>query len=141
SHGSHGSHGFKKDQGYRVIDFDQDNPDAGLLRSTLTIQEGADDLNRFRAVRIQAAGGDCHDDPTVMLLSPFGFPAEFWQIEDGGPSSGFAQQLALAGYDVWRVVNSLTVAVYGERGCGAVVCSPMVECVVQTAVDDALFVR
>jgi pimeloyl-ACP methyl ester carboxylesterase len=111
------------------------------LRSTITIQEGADDLNRFRTVRIQSVDSDCHPDPTVMLLAPFGFPAEFWQIEDGGPSSGFAQQLALAGYDVWLVDNRLAAADPGECESGAVDCSAMEDWGVQSAVDDALFVR
>src|SRR5690606_7999286 len=44
-------------------------------------------------------------------------------------------------YDVWLVDNRLAAAASGECESGAVDCSAMVDWGVQTAVDDALFVR
>lgn len=127
---------------YQIVSYQRDFPGAGLVRTTLTVQDGPVELNRFRVVRLERADCGRPADPPVMLLSPFGFPVEYWQIpDDGGVSSGFAPQLALAGYDVWLVDSRLAAAAPGSCESGEVDCSPLADWGMQTAVEDALFVR
>jgi pimeloyl-ACP methyl ester carboxylesterase len=74
------------------------------------------------------------------LLSPFGFPVEFWEItESGDYDAAFAPQIALAGYDVWLVDSRLADAEPGECESGAVDCDAMAEWDQETAIEDAMF--
>ena len=111
---------------YRIASVGHDHPSAEIERTTIAVQAGSDPLNRFRIVRLQAQGPALHDANPLMLLSPFGFPVEFWEItESGDYNDAFAPQVALAGHDVWLVDSRLADAEAGECESGAVDCSAM----------------
>lgn len=127
---------------YQVVEFERDLVGDHLARSTWTVQQGSSELNQFRVVRLYKTshGGGCR--APVMLVSPFGFPVEFWQIPDGpDPESGFAQQVALSGHEVWLVESRIADVAPGQCESGAVDCSVMQHWGVQTAVSDALYAR
>ncbi len=144
--------------GYWPVGFDHDHPSHELSRTRLTIQQGHAELNRFDVIRIQRMphrnrclgahslghhhGGWHRADPAIILLAPFGFPAEFWELtDDGSYEDAFAPQLALAGYDVWLVDSRLAAAEPGQCESGELDCSVMVDWGVETAVKDAMYVR
>ncbi len=123
----------------KVIDETLSTPVAEIERRVLTIQEGKNSFNRFQVVHLKPAV-EANQAP-VILLAPFGFPAEFWeQSDDGSYLDAFAPQLALTGRDVWLVDSRLAQADPGECESGAVDCSPMEGWGMDTAVSDALFV-
>lgn len=117
-------------------------PAMGLSRTVMTVQEGASTFERFDVVRLHRMGNVGKHDEPVILLAPFGFPAEFWEASAPGSDyvDSFGPGLALEGYDVWLVDNRLAAAAPGQCESGAVDCSPMKDWGIDTAVDDALFV-
>ena len=131
---------FASGGGYRVTSIGSDDPSAGIRRTTITVQAGDDALDRFRVVRLRRHGPLAHGANPLMLLAPFGFPVEFWEISESGDyEAAFAPQVALAGYDVWLVDSRLAAADAGECESGAVDCSAMADWDQQTAVEDAMF--
>lgn len=124
---------------HRIVHRSVSAPASEIERTVFTVQQGKNAFNRFNVVHLQ---GDVErGSPPVILLAPFGFPAEFWeQSDDGSYLDAFAPQIALAGYDVWLVDSRLAAAAPGECESGAVDCSPMEEWGMKTAVGDALFV-
>jgi pimeloyl-ACP methyl ester carboxylesterase len=105
----------------------------------MTVQQGAEEFNQFDVIHLKSAGGK-HEAP-VVLIAPFGFPAEFWeQSDDGSYADAFAPAVALSGRDVWLVDSRLAAAAPGQCESGVVDCSPMRDWGVETAVSDALFV-
>jgi pimeloyl-ACP methyl ester carboxylesterase len=127
--------------GHRVTSVGVDAPSPALVRTVLSVQAGADPLDRFEVIRVRQRGLSHLADPPVILLAPFAFPAEFWELSNGDYASGFAPRVALAGYDVWLVPSRLAAAAPGECESGAVDCTAMLEWDQQTAIDDAMFVR
>lgn len=129
--------------GHHVVSIEEGEPSDDIHRTEYTVQDGRDSFNRFDVVRLQSSDFGCGwDMPSVILLSPFGFPAEFWeQSDDGSYEDAFAPQVALAGYDVWLVDSRLAAAAPGECESGAVDCSPMADWGMATSVSDALFVE
>jgi pimeloyl-ACP methyl ester carboxylesterase len=127
---------------YRIASVGHDHPSAEIGRTTIAVQAGNDPLNRFRIVRLQAQGQALHGANPLMLLSPFGFPVEFWEItESGDYNDAFAPQVALAGHDVWLVDSRLADAEAGECESGAVDCSAMAGWDQETAIEDAMFAQ
>lgn len=127
---------------YRVEEVTTTTPDAALLRTDFVVQEGAASLDRFHVVRVQQACGSRPDAPPVILLSPFGFPARYWELTKlASYRDSFVARLSLAGYDVWLVDSRLANASPGDCESGAVDCSPMADWGMNAAVDDAMFVR
>lgn len=127
--------------GYHVINIGVDHPSSSLVRTAIEIQDGSDPLNRFTAVRLRQKGLSHLNDPPLILLSPFAFPAEFWELTTGDYEESFAAQVALAGYDVWLVDSRLADADPGECESGAVDCSAMADWDQDTAIEDAMFVN
>jgi len=127
-------------QGRKVVSASESQPSPALARTALTIQAGQSSFNRFDVVHLQREGGE--HDPAVILLAPFGFPAEFWEAAapGNGYEDSFGPSLALEGYDVWLVDSRLAAAAPGQCESGAVDCSPMQDWGVATAVEDAAFV-
>jgi hypothetical protein len=126
---------------YRVVNVETTDPSAQLERSVLTVQAGTDPLNRFDVIRVHQNGPGHLGDQPVILLAPFAFPAEFWELSTGDYEDGFAAKIALAGYDVWLVDSRQANAAPGQCESGAVDCSAMAGWDQQTAIDDAMFVR
>lgn len=126
----------------KVVAESESVPAAGLSRTAMTVEEGRSSFDRFDVVRLHRSGAAGEGDTPVILLSPFGFPAEFWEAAAPGSAyeDSFGPGLALAGYDVWLVDSRLAAAQPGQCESGAVDCSPMKEWGIDTAVDDALFV-
>src|SRR5687768_8431496 len=89
----------------KVVAESAGQPIPGLERTALTVQEGKSTFNRFDVVRLHRQGVDSDHDPSVILLAPFGFPAEFWEAAAPGSAyeDSFGPGLALEGYDVWLV--------------------------------------
>jgi pimeloyl-ACP methyl ester carboxylesterase len=130
------------DGGYRITEVNSTAPDPDLRRTDFLVQQGHEALNRFHVVRVRQTGIDHLADSPVILLSPFGFPAQFWEVTKLHVyRDTFAARLALAGYDVWLVDDRLANVAPGGCESGAVDCSPMAAWGIDTAVDDALFVR
>lgn len=128
--------------GYRITQVKFDVPDPELSRTTFSIQSGQQTLNQFHVVRVQERSPRVLRDSPVMLLSPFGFPAEYWELTKlNAYRDAFAARIALAGYDVWLVDSRLADVAPGGCETGAADCSAMASWGVDTAVDDALFVR
>jgi pimeloyl-ACP methyl ester carboxylesterase len=127
--------------GYRVTGVGVDAPSATLVRTVVSIQVGDDPLDRFEVIRVRQRGLPHLADPPVILLAPFAFPAEFWELSNGNYADGFASRVALAGYDVWLVPSRLAAAAPGECESGAVDCTAMLGWDQDTAIDDAMFVR
>lgn len=130
-----GADAFKR----RIVDRSASTPVREIERTVLTVQEGKNSFNRFSVVHLRPSV-PAHVPP-LILLAPFGFPAEFWeQSDDGTYLDAFAPQIALTGRDVWLVDSRLAQADPGECESGAVDCSSMKDWGIDTAVDDALFV-
>ena len=128
--------------GYRIASIGHDDPSAAIERTTITVREGDDPLDRFRVVRLRAHGPLAPGANPLLLLSPFGFPVEFWEISESGVyDDAFAPQVALAGYDVWLVDSRLAAADAGECESGAVDCSTMAHWDQELAIEDAMFAQ
>jgi hypothetical protein len=137
---------------YRITEVSSRAADPDLRRSVFAVQRGAVPAssasgpavtpNAFHVIRVRHGALGHLGDPPVILLSPFGFPAEFWEItKTSNYRDGFAARLALAGYDVWLVDSRLSTLAPGSCETGVVDCSAMAEWGLDTATDDALFVR
>jgi pimeloyl-ACP methyl ester carboxylesterase len=127
---------------YRVTRVDSTVPVPELVRTDIEIQQGPAALNRFHVLRVRPNAFAHPANPPVLLLSPFGFPAQYWEITKlPDYRDTFAARLALAGYDVWLVDSRLANVAPGSCESASVDCSPMADWGQETAVDDALFVR
>lgn len=127
---------------YRIIDVSIDHPTPDLSRTVLSVQVGRDPLDRFDVIRVRLRHGMRWTDPALILLAPFAFPAEFWELtETSDYEDAFAAQVALAGYDVWLVDSRVAAAGPGECESGTVDCDAMADWDQATAIEDALFVR
>lgn len=118
-----------------------EHPTENLRRTTFTVQVGTDPLDTFRVIRVRQRGPAHLTDAPVILVAPFGFPADFWELGTGAYADAFAPRLALADYDVWLVDNRLAAAEPGECESGAVDCSAMQGWDQDSAIDDAMFAR
>jgi hypothetical protein len=133
--------GAKADSNYHVSHVGIDHPSSTLVRTAFEIQQGSDPLNHFTAVRLRQNGLSHLGDPPLILLAPFAFPAEFWELTTSDYEDSFAAQIALAGYDVWLVDSRLADADPGECESGAVDCSAMAGWDQDLAIDDAMYVN
>jgi pimeloyl-ACP methyl ester carboxylesterase len=130
------------DAPYQVISAGVDHPSADLTRTELSVQAGDDPLDRFDIVRIQRSDPAHVADPPLILLAPFSFPAEFWELTVSGDyEDAFGPQIALAGYDVWLVDSRVSDVAPGQCESGAVDCSAMAGWDQETAIADAMFTR
>src|SRR5882672_923552 len=116
--------GFGRAKGtdeYRVTAVSSSSPDPEVVRTSYQIERGHQALNRFHVLRVRDTSPRHPPGPPVMLLSPFGFPAEYWELTSVGPyRDAFAARLALAGYDVWLVDSRLANVAPGGCETGAV---------------------
>jgi pimeloyl-ACP methyl ester carboxylesterase len=127
--------------GYRIEQIVADTPSSALRRTKFTIADGDEALNRFDVVRVQKRGIGGLNDPPLILLSPFGFQSEFWELTNHGYDDSFVARVALAGNDVWLVDNRTAELAPGSCESGAVDCTPLVDWGVDTGVADALYVQ
>jgi pimeloyl-ACP methyl ester carboxylesterase len=127
--------------GYRITHIGVDDPSPELRRTVTSVQVGQDPLDRFDIVRVRRRALSRWSDPPVMLIAPFAFPAEFWEISTGDYEDGFAQRLALAGYDVWLVDSRVSNVAPGGCESGSVDCSAMASWDQETGIADAMFAR
>jgi pimeloyl-ACP methyl ester carboxylesterase len=131
----------RADSGYHVTNIGTDRPIPSLNRTVISVQVGNDPLNHFDIVRVRRHGLRYVGDPPVILLAPFAFPAEFWELSTGDYEDSFGPQVALAGYDVWMVDSRLADIAPGSCESGAVDCSAMAGWTQDAAIADAMFVR
>jgi pimeloyl-ACP methyl ester carboxylesterase len=130
------------DDNYRITQVGTAIPTPGLRRTTFTVSTGDSELDSFQVVRVRQAALSHLADPPVIMLSPFGFPAEFWEITSEGPyADTFAARLASADYDVWLVDSRIANLPPGSCESGSVDCSPMATWGMDLGIDDAMFVE
>lgn len=129
------------DGNYHIDNIVADTPSPALRRTKFTVSEGDEALNHFDVVRVQRRGLASVLDAPIILLSPFGFQSEFWELTNHGYEDSFVARVALAGNDVWLVDNRTAELAPGSCESGTVDCTPLAEWGVDTGVDDALFVR
>jgi pimeloyl-ACP methyl ester carboxylesterase len=129
------------EDGYRIERIEASVPSPQLSRTKFTIAAGEEALNTFDVVRVQQRGLAALANPPVMLLSPFGFQSEFWELTNVGYNDSLAARVALAGYDVWLVDNRTAELAPGSCESGAVDCSPLADWGIDTGVEDALYVQ
>lgn len=129
------------DDRYHIEHIESTTPSPQLTRTKFTISAGEAALDTFDVVRVHKRGhGDC-DDPPMILLSPFGFQSEIWELTNYGYNDSFVARVALAGNDVWLVDNRVAEIAPGSCESGAVDCSPMADWGIDTGVEDALYVQ
>jgi hypothetical protein len=117
-----------------------EHPAPGLHRTRIGVADGTDPLNRFEVLRVRREFA-LRDEP-VMLISPFGFSAAFWELTAlGDYDDTFAARLARGGYDVWLVDSRTANLAPGSCESGAVDCSAMASWGIDTAIEDAMFVQ
>lgn len=129
------------EDGYRIEHISADFPSPQLSRTKFTVAVGSQALDTFDVVRVHERGIRSVDDPPVMLLSPFGFQSEFWELTNLGYNDSFVARVALAGYDVWLVDNRTAELAPGSCESGAVDCSPLANWGIDSGVNDAVFVQ
>jgi pimeloyl-ACP methyl ester carboxylesterase len=129
------------DGGYHIEHIDVGSPTPQLSRTRFAIAVGDEPLNTFDVVRVHRQGLRSLNDPPLMLLSPFGFQSEFWELSTQGYADSFVARVAMAGYDVWLVDNRTVDLAPGSCESGAVDCSPLADWGIDTGVDDALYVQ
>lgn len=126
---------------YSVTQVSSTAPDPDLIRTDFQIARGSAALNRFHVLRIHETSRHPPKAP-VILVSPFGFPAQYWELTKLGIyRDAFAPRLALAGYDVWLIDSRFANVAPGGCESGSVDCSAMTDWGVDTAVDDVMFVQ
>ncbi|MFT3922102.1 MAG: hypothetical protein QM778_06180 [Myxococcales bacterium] len=127
---------------YQITQVGTEVPTPGLNRTTFTVSAGPSALETFHVVRVRQASTSHHGDPPVILISPFSFPAEFWEITSvGAYADTYAARVASAGYDVWLVDSRGSSIAPGSCESGAVDCSPMGQWGIDLSVEDAMFVQ
>jgi len=126
---------------YRIEAVRIDRPSAQLQRTTISVAVGNEELDKFDVVRVHKRALTSLGDPPVMLLSPFGFQTEFWELTQHGYNDSFVARVALAGHDVWMVDNRTADLAPGSCESGAVDCTPLADWGVDTGVNDAMFVQ
>lgn len=126
---------------YRIEGVNIDQPSPQLRRTTISVAVGYEELNKFDIVRVHKRALTSLGDPPVILLSPFGFQTEFWELTQQGYNDSFVARVALAGYDVWMVDNRTADLAPGSCESEAVDCTPLADWGVDTGVADAMFTQ
>jgi pimeloyl-ACP methyl ester carboxylesterase len=126
---------------YSIESIQITEPSPQLRRTRLSIEFGPGELETFDVVRVHKRGLTAINDPPVILLSPFGFQSEFWEMTQAGYNDSFVARVALAGYDVWLVDNRSVQIAPGSCESGAVDCAPMAEWGVDAGIADAMYVQ
>jgi hypothetical protein len=129
------------DGGYHIEHIDVASPTPQLSRTRFAIAVGDEPLNTFDVVRVHRQGPHSLSDPPLILLSPFGFQSEFWELSTQGYADSFVARVAMSGHDVWLVDNRTVNLAPGSCESGAVDCSPLADWGIDTGVDDALYVQ
>ncbi len=127
---------------YKVTQIGTELPSPGLRRTTFTVSSGPSPLETFHVIRVRQTPLWHLADPPVILISPYSFPAEFWEItSEDDYSDTYAARVANEGYDVWLVDSRGSTLPPGTCESGAVDCSVMGEWGIDLEVEDAMFVQ
>ncbi len=126
---------------YQITEIQTTLPSAGLRRTTFKVSAGTSALDKFNIIRVKRTSLQSLADPPVILISPFGFPAVFWEITTGAYADSFVARIAKAGYDVWLVEGRHSQLAPGSCESNAVDCSPMANWGVDTGIADAMFAQ
>lgn len=122
---------------YHLLSADVSHPAPNLERVEYHVEVGAESLNRFSITHVSRQRGQSAG--SVLLLSPFALPGQFYEIsEAGGYAKSAAGELAKSGYDVWLVDQRRTQLPPGACESGAD-CSAMAEWDFDAYSEDALF--
>jgi pimeloyl-ACP methyl ester carboxylesterase len=133
------AHGDDRHDRYHIEHIETTAPTPQLNRTRFEIAVGDDALNHFDVVRVHRRGLRSATDEPVILISPFGFESEYWELSSVGYADSFAARVASAGYDVWLVDNRTAQIAPGSCESGAVDCSAMEDWGIDTGMEDALF--
>lgn len=89
---------------YDVVAIETSHPHPSVTRVEYAMQVGPDPLDHFSIVNVTPRGPRNRARETLILLSPFTLPAEFWEIsETDDYERSFAGRLARSRIDVWLV--------------------------------------
>ncbi len=124
---------------YQVIG-SADAPLGPLVRSEITVQDGADPLDRFQVTRLRLAGA-LPPRGVLLLLPPAGNRFSFYEFDESGdPLRSFAAFFALRRVEVWGYSPR-------ESGLAAGTCGVTLDCgtaanwSLDVQLDDIAFVR
>src|SRR5687767_7230727 len=78
------AHDDHHDDGYHIELIETTSPTAQLSRTRFGIAVGDDPLNRFDVVRVHRRGQRGGGDEPIIMVSPFGFESEFWELSTLG---------------------------------------------------------
>lgn len=126
---------------HRIVQAQVATPASGLLRTTYKVSFGPSALEKLNVIRVKRTTLQSLADPPVILVSPFGFPAAFWEISTTGYADSFVARIAKAGYDVWLLDSRVGTVAPGSCESGSVDCSVMASWGIESSISDAMFVQ
>ena len=114
-----------------------------LVRTEVTVQVGADPLDRFRFYRLVQDGPGHRLRGSILLLPPLGPGFSFYEQRDpsGGVGTSIAEYFALRGFDVYGYSARFEGLPAGACEAGIFDCSVMSGWDLQSMVEDIAFVR
>jgi pimeloyl-ACP methyl ester carboxylesterase len=124
---------------YDILSTDTTRPHPSLERVVYQVEAGHQALNRFAITHVRRRDDD--HPRSLLLLSPFALPGQFYEISETGEyAKSAAGQLAQAGFDVWLVDQRQTHLPAGSCESTAD-CSAMAGWDNEAVSADALFAR
>lgn len=130
-------------QPYQIVGSATSNVTGDLQKTVITVQEGANPLDRFLISRVRkSAPGQPHRG-TLLLLPPLGSGFQNYESVAAGDDYGksFAGFFARRGFDVWGYSQRVQGLTAGQCESGAIDCTVMSGWGLQTILDDVAFIR
>lgn len=132
---------FTYAQTYQIVGTQTSTVANNLTKTVMTVQAGANPLNRFLVTRVVKKNGQGQQG-TLLLLPPLGSGFQNYEVGDGGDySKSFAGFFARRGFDVWGYSQRVQGLTSGQCESGAIDCSAMADWGVQTILNDVAFIR
>lgn len=111
-----------------------------LLRTSLTVQDGANALDRFQVTRLRRPAGP-PPRGVLLLLPPAGNRAAFWEWDESGDAlRSFAAFFALRRIEVWSYSPRESTIAAGTCGV-SLDCTTAAGWGIDTQLDDVAFAR
>lgn len=129
-------------QPYQTINTQNSVVGGDLNKTVTTVQEGNNSLDRFQMTKVVKQTSNQAVKAVMLLLPPLGSGFQNYEVgENGDYNNSFVAFFARRNIAVYGYSQRVQGIPAGSCESGAIDCSPMQHWGVQTAVDDAKYIR